>query len=305
MGSLIWFIVVVVIVLAIVGLVMTAKQRRHSLQERFGPEYDRSVETAGGRRQAERELRDKAARRDQLDIRPLSAEARERYADEWALVQEGFVDEPGDSVDQADALVVRVMRDRGYPVDDFETRTDMAAVDHPDVVEHYRAAHKIRTANRTGDADTEALRVAVVHYRWLFDALLLDESETAAVTAAADDQRATANGKHVPADEPRAIADDPRPTNNDQRTTLDEPSAMADEPRATSDEPRAKTADEPGVTADEPRATADEPRVTTDEPRATADEPRTTADEPRTTTDEPRTTTADEPRARANEPQTR
>jgi hypothetical protein len=270
MGSLIWFIVVVVIVLAIVGLVMTAKQRRHSLQERFGPEYDRSVETAGGRRQAERELRDKAARRDQLDIRPLSAEARERYADEWALVQEGFVDEPGDSVDQADALVVRVMRERGYPVDDFETRTDMAAVDHPDVVEHYRAAHKIRTANRTGDADTEALRVAVVHYRWLFDALLLDESETAAVTAAADDQRATANGKHVPADEPRAIADEPRattadeprPTANDQRTTLDEPSQTADEPRATADEPWATTADEPrATTADEPRARADEPQT--------------------------------------------
>jgi hypothetical protein len=283
MGSLIWFIVVVVIVLAIVGLVMTAKQRRHSLQERFGPEYDRSVETAGGRRQAERELRDKAARRDQLDIRPLSAEARERYADEWALVQEGFVDEPGDSVDQADALVVRVMRERGYPVDDFETRTDMAAVDHPDVVEHYRAAHKIRTANRTGDADTEALRVAVVHYRWLFDALLLDESETAAETAAADDQRATANGKHVPADGPSAISDEPRPTANDHRTTLDGPSA----------------------TADEPSATADEPSAMTDEPRATTDEPRATTDEPRATTDEPRATTEDEPRARAEEPQTR
>jgi hypothetical protein len=290
MGSLIWFIVVVVIVLAIVGLVMTAKQRRHSLQERFGPEYDRSVETAGGRRQAERELRDKAARRDQLDIRPLSAEARERYADEWALVQEGFVDEPGDSVDQADALVVRVMRERGYPVDDFETRTDMAAVDHPDVVEHYRAAHKIRTANRTGDADTEALRVAVVHYRWLFDALLLDESETAAETAAADDQRATANGKHVPADGPSAISDEPRPMANDHRTTLDGPSA---------------TADEPSATADEPSATADEPSAMTDEPRATTDEPRATTDEPRATTDEPRATTEDEPRARAEEPQTR
>ena len=176
------------------------------------------METAGGRRQAEQELRDKAARRDQLDIRPLRAEARERYADEWALVQEGFVDEPGDSVDQADALVVRVMRERGYPIDDFETRTDMAAVDHPDVVEHYRAAHKIRTANRTGDADTEALRVAVVHYRWLFDALLLDESETAAETAAADDQRATANGKHVPADEPRAIADEPRARADEPQT---------------------------------------------------------------------------------------
>jgi len=121
MSSLIWFIVVVVVVLALIGLVMTARQRRHSLQERFGPEYDRSVETAGGRRQAERELRDKAARRDQLDIRPLSPESRERYADEWASVQEGFVDSPREAVDRADALVVQVMLERGYPVEDFET----------------------------------------------------------------------------------------------------------------------------------------------------------------------------------------
>jgi hypothetical protein len=192
MSSLIWFIVVVVVVLAVVGLVMTARQRRHSLQERFGPEYDRSVGSAGGRRQAERELRDKVARRDQLDIRPLTAESRERYADEWASVQEGFVDAPGDAVDQADALVVQVMMERGYPVEDFETRSDMASVDHPDVVDHYRAAHQIRSANRTGEADTEQLRVAVVHYRWLFDALL-GESET----ATADDQRSAADDQHT------------------------------------------------------------------------------------------------------------
>jgi hypothetical protein len=228
MGSLIWFIVVVVIVLAIVGLFMTAKQRRHSLQEKFGPEYDRSVETAGGRRAGERELREKAARRAELDIRPLSAEARERYADEWALVQEGFVDEPGDSVDKADSLVAKVMLERGYPVDDFETRTDMAAVDHPDVVEHYRAAHKIRTANRTGDADTEQLRVAVVHYRWLFDALLMDESETA--TADEDETPATADSKHA------AAADKPRSRTDNQRAMTDETGTTADEPRAAVDE---------------------------------------------------------------------
>jgi hypothetical protein len=192
MTSLIWFIVVVVVVLAVVGLVMTARQRRHSLQERFGAEYDRSVESAGGRRQAERELRDKVTRRDQLDIRPLTAESRERYADEWASVQEGFVDAPGDAVDQADALVVQVMMERGYPVEDFETRSDMASVDHPGVVDHYRAAHQIRSANRTGEADTEQLRVAVVHYRWLFDALL-GESET----ATADDQRSAADDQHT------------------------------------------------------------------------------------------------------------
>jgi len=198
MTSLIWFIVVVVIVLAIVGLVMTAKQRRHSLQERFGPEYDRSVTAAGGRRQGERQLREKAARRDELDIRPLSPQAREHYADEWALVQESFVDEPGDAVNQADSLVARVMKERGYPVEDFETRSDMAAVDHPDVVEHYRAAHQIQTAHRTGNADTEQLRTAFVHYRSLFDALLGDASSV-------DDERQISvdDERHIFVDEER------------------------------------------------------------------------------------------------------
>jgi hypothetical protein len=198
MSSLIWFIVVVVIVLAIVGLVMTAKQRRHSLQERFGPEYDRSVTAAGGRRAGERQLREKAARRDALDIRPLSAQAREHYADEWALVQESFVDEPGDAVNQADALVARVMKDRGYPVEDFEARSDMAAVDHPDVVEHYRVAHEIHSAHLTGAADTEQLRTAFVHYRSLFDALLGDASSV-------DDERQISvdDERHIFVDEER------------------------------------------------------------------------------------------------------
>ena len=156
---------------------MTVKRRRTNLQQRFGPEYDRSVTAADNRREAERELRGKAARRDELDIRPLGVEARARYSDEWSLVQARFVDEPGKAVDQADALVARVMRVRGYPVDDFEARSDMAAVDHPDVVEHYRAAHQIHSANRAGDADTEALRAALVHYRALFDALLRESAD--------------------------------------------------------------------------------------------------------------------------------
>jgi hypothetical protein len=181
MDPLIWLIVVLVVVLALVGALITAKQRRRNLQERFGPEYDRSVTKVGDRREAERDLREKAARRDELDIRPLGVEARTRYADEWSLVQARFVDQPREAVDQADSLLASVMRERGYPIEDFESRSDMAAVDHPDVVEHYRAAHQIHAANRTGDADTEQLRAAVVHYRALFDALLSD-------TAAADDR---------------------------------------------------------------------------------------------------------------------
>jgi hypothetical protein len=172
MDPVVLLIVVLVIVLVAVGVFAFMKQRRRKLQDRFGPEYDRSVATSGDRGEAERSLRDKAARRDQLDIRPLGEEARARYADEWSLVQARFVDEPGPAVDEADALVARVMRERGYPVEDFESRNDMAAVDHPDVVEHYRAAHQIHSANASGHADTEELRSALLHYRALFDVLL-------------------------------------------------------------------------------------------------------------------------------------
>ncbi len=166
-------IVVLVVAAVAVGVFLfMQQQRRQQLQHRFGPEYDRTVESADDRRKAERDLREKAARRDRLDIRPLSEDARARYTDDWSLVQAKFVDGPGAAVNEADALVARVMRDRGYPVDDFESRADMAAVDHPDVVEHYREAHRIHEANASGRADTEQLRSALVHYRGLFDVLL-------------------------------------------------------------------------------------------------------------------------------------
>lgn len=177
MDPFVLLIVIVVIVLVAVGVFALMQQRRRQLRERFGPEYERSVATSGDRREAERDLRDKAARRDELDIRPLGQEAQTRYADEWSQVQARFVDEPGPAVDEADALVARVMRERGYPVEDFESRKDMAAVDHPDVVEHYREAHRIHSANASGQADTEELRSALVHYRALFEVLLRDPTQ--------------------------------------------------------------------------------------------------------------------------------
>jgi hypothetical protein len=174
MTGLVLSIVILVVVLVALAIAVTMRQRRRRLQEKFGPEYERSVATSGDRKEAERGLRDQAARRDELDIRPLGDEARARYADEWAQVQARFVDEPGQAVDEADTLVARVMRERGYPVDDFQSRVDMAAVDHPDVVSHYRAAHQIHEANAEGAADTEQLRSALVHYRELFTVLLAE-----------------------------------------------------------------------------------------------------------------------------------
>src|SRR5918911_2763029 len=118
------------------------------------------------------ELLERQAHREKLNIVPLQPGARERYLQAWHLVQAKFVDEPVLATRDADRLITEVMRERGYPVDDFEQRAADISVDHPQVVEDYRQAHNISLANDRGEADTEALRQALVHYRSLFEELL-------------------------------------------------------------------------------------------------------------------------------------
>jgi hypothetical protein len=165
------WIVLAVVVLAAVALVAVAalrKRQSEQLREGFGPEYDRVVEETGDRREAERELAERQKRHDELEIVPLSDQVRTRYAEEWRQVQARFVDEPEPAVAEADALVQRVMSDRGYPVaDDFERRAADVSVDHPDVVQNFREGHRL-----AGAGDTESLRQAMVHYRALFEELL-------------------------------------------------------------------------------------------------------------------------------------
>jgi hypothetical protein len=170
-----WIVIIVVaalIVLALIGATARRKQRTQQLREGFGPEYDRTVDETGGRRGAERELQQRQERREELDIRELAPAARERHLESWKALQARFVDDPGSSVREADRLVQDVMRERGYPVDDFEQRAADISVDHPHVVEHYRAAHHVWVSNERGQATTEDLRQSVVHYRALFDELL-------------------------------------------------------------------------------------------------------------------------------------
>jgi hypothetical protein len=174
MDTWVWIVIVAAVVLAVLAVVWFAlrSRRRQALQERFGPEYDRTVETTGGRRAAESELREREQRHEELDIRELSPAARDRYFEQWRAVQVRFVDTPGEAVREADTLVQQVMRDRGYPVDDFDTRADAVSVDHPHLVENYRAAHGAWAANERGEATTEDLRQSLVHYRSLFEELL-------------------------------------------------------------------------------------------------------------------------------------
>jgi hypothetical protein len=183
-----WIVLLVVAVVVVGAVAWYLGQRRRSqrLQERFGPEYERTVESTGKRSDAEAELEARQERVEALDIRPLSPEDRDRFRERWRVVQATFVDDPASAVADADKLIGEVMRARGYPVGDFEQRAADVSVDHPHVVDHYRAAHQIALRQRTGEADTEQLRQAMVHYRALFADLLELPDASDATTPTAD-----------------------------------------------------------------------------------------------------------------------
>jgi hypothetical protein len=168
-----WVVIVVALVLLAVGGYFAWQQyQRKQLKEGFGPEYDRAVADAPSRREAESQLAERKKRHDELDIRPLTPAACERYAAEWERVQARFVDDPDGSIREADGLIQEVMRERGYPVDDFERRADDISVDYPELVDEYRQGHSIADAAADGQASTEDLRQGLVHYRALFERML-------------------------------------------------------------------------------------------------------------------------------------
>ena len=167
-------VLVLLVVAAIAAYLMAQAKKRKHLQSRFGPEYDRTVEGSGKRRDAERELAEREERRRSLDIRPLPEQDRAMYAEKWRTTQADFVDHPEMAVRQADLLVAEVMGRRGYPVGDFDQMSRDVSVDHADTVHEYRAAHEISELNDRKQASTEQLRQAMVHYRSLFTDLLGD-----------------------------------------------------------------------------------------------------------------------------------
>jgi hypothetical protein len=167
-------VVVAVVVVAVVSFLLFRKRHSQKLKERFGPEYDRVVKKEGEVRRAEGVLEMRARRREKFELRPLPAATRAEFGERWRIVQSQFVDDPKGSVTAADQLVSELMASRGYPMADFEQRAADISVDHPVVVENYRAAHDIALRHNRGKASTEDLRAAMVHYRSLFDELLQD-----------------------------------------------------------------------------------------------------------------------------------
>ena len=181
------------------------------LREGFGPEYDRVVHERGDQRAGEAELRERRERRRSYDIRPLEAGERESYAERWQATQRRFVDQPASALGEADGLVGEVMSARGYPVEDFEQQAADVSVDHPRVVEHYRAAHAISQANADQSASTEDLRQAMVHYRALFDELSERARARPRTSRRSDDGRTRAAAEHARPRGRRSEQDDPAP----------------------------------------------------------------------------------------------
>ena len=171
--SMIVAIVAVVILAAlVVAWVVVRNKRTQDLKRQFGNEYHRALEKTGSRSRAEAELVSRTKRIERLEIRPLSAGDHDRFAERWRSTQSAFVDRPASSVSDAEKLVVEAMRARGYPVGDFDQRAADLSVDHPRFVENYREAHQLALACERGEASTENLRQAMVHYRALFEDLL-------------------------------------------------------------------------------------------------------------------------------------
>lgn len=168
---------IVLAVLIAAGVMLMRKRRTASLKERFGGEYDLTVEKAGGAHRAETILHEREKRVESFDIRPLSPASRARFIEAWRRIQAQFVDAPADAVTRADVLLGEVMEERGYPVADFEQRSADLSVDHGDVVQNYRAGHTIALRHAKGEASTEDLRQAMIHYRALFDDLIHEPVE--------------------------------------------------------------------------------------------------------------------------------
>ncbi len=171
-SSVIALIVTLAIVAVAVCWIVIRKRRSDHLRKRFGPEYDRMTREHGNQRRAEAALETREKRVERLHIHPLTQKDRDHFVQAWLADQARFVDDPKGAVTEADRLVGEVMKARGYPVSDFEQRVADISVDHPHVVENYRAAAEIAERHRQGEATTEDLRQAMVYYRELFDDLL-------------------------------------------------------------------------------------------------------------------------------------
>jgi len=173
-------LILVAVILLIVGILLamafTRFQRSKRLRDRFGPEYERTLDRVGDKRQAEQELEERLTHVESLNIRSLSAEEVNRFALEWQSTQAEFVDQPLAAVKKANRMIRDVMSTRGYPVDDFEQRAADISVDYPELVENYRGLHALAARDGSAPLDTEEMRQAMIHARSLFEELVRENT---------------------------------------------------------------------------------------------------------------------------------
>jgi hypothetical protein len=195
-------VLVIIIALVIIAAILFGVRaaRRKKLQSTFGPEYDRVVADTGSRADAEKELRERERRHSELELKPLSAESKATYSAAWEEVQIQFVDNPEQAVSTADELVTRLVAERGYPTGDYDDQLANLSVDHARTLGHYRDAHEISLRSGRGEASTEDLRQALVHYRALFADLLGTDPVQSAPSQRTDSHRADDSADSVSTD---------------------------------------------------------------------------------------------------------
>jgi hypothetical protein len=245
--TVVTIVVIAAVALVVVGLVALLVKRKESasrtehLQQRFGPEYDRTVADSEDHKQAEARLQRTEERREQLDIRPLTAAARDRRVQQWESVQAMFVDAPVEATDGAGRLVTDVMAERGYPTRDSDDRMQMLAADHADNVDNFRTAESLRSRFHSGEGSTEDLRRAFVEYRRLFDVLVDDGVDRSQRDDAQASQRDDAQASQR--DDAQAVHPD-RPDVDERRDVVTDPDARDSRPAGTHGEHAAGPVDE-------------------------------------------------------------
>ncbi|GGD66716.1 hypothetical protein [Croceicoccus mobilis] len=208
-NPLVWVIIAAAVIAALAIWYFISRNRTKRLRDRFGDEYDRTVETTGNTGKAEHELEERQRRVAALDIRPLTVAEHERFVHEWTEVKSIFVNSPAEAVLHADRTIGALMKARGFPVADFDQRHADLTVDHPEVARRYREGHDIAVRQGRDDVSTEDLRQAMIHYEALYDELIRDvDHATATVKDRA--QPAPRRDEHV---EDRVVEEEERPSN--------------------------------------------------------------------------------------------
>ena len=181
MDQQVLFAVAIILLVAVAVGIWLTMRRRHTdhLRDRFGDEYDRTLDDAGDRAKAEAALAEREKRVDALDIRPLTAAEHASFAEEWRDVKAVFVDSPVEAVHHADRMLATMMKTVGYPMADFDRRYEDLTVNHGHVARHYREGHSVVARHGEGSASTEDMRQAMKHYEALFDHLVSDAEQDA------------------------------------------------------------------------------------------------------------------------------